>query len=158
MEKMLPIRPRVSTQRSTMNFAIVASQYNIDFTQSLVDAAFKEISALEADARIDLVWVPGTYELPLIVKNIAARNAYSAITAFGVLIEGKTLHAELIARSVTDALLRIALDHNVPVIDGVVIGTKALAKTRCCGTEKNRGTEAARAAVAMARTMKNLNQ
>ena len=157
MEKMLPIRPRASVLRSTMQFAIVASQYNIDFAQSLVDAAHNEISALEADAKIDLVWAPGTFELPLVIKTLAARNTYSAIVAFGVLIQGKTLHAELVARAVTDALVRIALDHDVPVIDGVVIGTKALAKTRCVGTEKNRGVEAARAAVTMARTMKTLH-
>jgi len=139
-----------------MQFAIVASQYNLDFTQSLVDAAYAEISALEPDAKVDLVWVPGTFELPLIAQTLAARNTYAAITTFGVLLKGKTLHAELIARSVTDALLRISLTYGVPVIDGVVIGTAALAKERCCDEEKNRGIEAARAAVAMARTMKTL--
>ena len=80
------------------------------------------------------------------------------ILALGVVLQGETAHAELIARSVTAALMNLALEFRVPVIHEVLLLKNVeQAKARCLGPELNRGIEAARAAVAIARTVKQFS-
>lgn len=154
--KTAPLRPR-SVFRSHCEFAIVASQYNVELTQSLVDHAYREIEALEHGAHIQLIWAPGTFEIPVLVKVLAMQAHHDAILTFGVVLEGQTSHAHLIGQSVTHALQSIAVETGIPVIDGIVMaGDLSVARTRCTDAEKNRGIEAARAAISVARTIKEL--
>ena len=96
--------------------------------------------------------VPGAFEIPLVVQEVAARGGIDAIIALGVIIEGETAHAALIARTVTDSLQRIALTQRLPVIHEVLlVKNEEQARARCLGPEFNRGMEAARVAVRMAR-------
>jgi 6,7-dimethyl-8-ribityllumazine synthase len=82
---------------------------------------------------------------------LARQKRADAILALGVILHGKTDHAELVARSVTDALQRIAIEDGVPIIDAVLsLKSETQARERCLDEEMNRGTEAARAAVHMA--------
>ncbi|HEY5704702.1 MAG TPA: 6,7-dimethyl-8-ribityllumazine synthase [Terrimicrobiaceae bacterium] len=156
MSKTPFIRPRITTKASH-SFAIVASQYNNSYVQPLVDSASAEINDLEPGAHVFVVRVPGSFEIPLAVKLAAVRQ-FDAIVALGVILQGETAHAELIARSVTGALLNLALEFRVPVIHEVLLlDNEEQAKARCLGTKLNRGIEAARAAVAMARTVKDLS-
>jgi len=153
MSKMLPVRPRQAT-KAMLSFAIVASQYNSEFVQPLVDHAKKELGVLEPGASITVIQVPGAFEIPLLAKAAAESHRYQAILALGVILEGATAHADLIARGVTQALLEISLSHRLPVIHGVLLlQNEDQARERCMGKDLNRGTEAARAAVATARTI-----
>lgn len=153
MSKLLPVRPRQTT-KAALSFAIIASQYNAEYVQALVDHASKELLALEPGAAITVIHVPGAFEIPLLAKAAAESHLYQAILALGVILEGQTSHADLIARGVTQALLEISLSHRLPVIHGVLLlGNEEQARTRCMGRELNRGTEAARAAVATARAL-----
>ena len=152
------IRPR-SIFNSHCDFAIISSQYNLDLTQALVDAAFQEIEALEHGAKISLVWAPGTFEIPVLAKFLASCANHDAIIAIGVILEGETSHAKLIAHSVTHALQNVAVETGVPVIDGIVAGSDYdVVRARCLETEKNRGIEAARAAISVARTIRELRK
>ncbi|GAB4169267.1 MAG: 6,7-dimethyl-8-ribityllumazine synthase [Terrimicrobiaceae bacterium] len=154
--KTAPRRPR-SAFRSHCEFAIVASQYNVELTQSLVDHAYQEIEALEHGAQIQLHWAPGTFEIPVLAKVLAMQAHYDAILTFGVVIEGQTSHAQMIGQSVTQALQHIAIETGIPVIDGIIMTDDfSMARSRCMDAEKNRGVEAARAAISVARTMKSL--
>jgi 6,7-dimethyl-8-ribityllumazine synthase len=152
------IRPRTA-KKSGLSFAIVASQYNNIYVQPLVDSATSEINELEPGANVQLVRVPGSFEIPLGVKLVAMQKKFDAILALGVVLQGETAHADLIARSVTAALMNLALEFNVPVIHEVLLlKNEEQAKARCLGTELNRGIEAARAGVSIARTVSDLTQ
>jgi 6,7-dimethyl-8-ribityllumazine synthase len=101
--------------------------------------------------------VPGAFEIPLVVQEIAMRGGIDAIIALGVIIEGETQHAALISAAVTDALLRIALAHRIPVIHEVLLlKNEEQARVRCLEVELNRGIEAARVAVRMAQVFSDL--
>jgi 6,7-dimethyl-8-ribityllumazine synthase len=151
------IRPRTA-KKSGLSFVIVASQYNNTYVQPLVDSASSEINELEPGASVQLLRVPGSFEIPLGVKLMALQNKFDAILALGVILQGETAHADLIARSVTAALMNLALEFRVPVIHEVLLlQNEEQAKARCLGTKLNRGIEAARAAVSIARTVSDLS-
>jgi 6,7-dimethyl-8-ribityllumazine synthase len=157
MAKTSLIRPRVASNGS-LRFGIVASQYNNTYVQPLVEFATAEIHELEPGCEVSLVRVPGSFEIPLAVKLVAMQKRCHVILALGVILQGETAHAELIARSVSNALMNIALEFTVPVIHEVLLlKNEQQAKARCLGKELNRGVEAARAAVAMARTTRQLS-
>lgn len=153
MSNAFPPRLRAPSS-SPASYAIVASKFNEVFVQSLVDNAHSELSALEPKANIVLIWTPGAFEIPLFVQAAAELKRFQAIIALGVILEGETLHAHLIAEAVSRALLEISLKHKLPVLHGVLLlKDEAQAKARCMGTEHNRGVEAARAAVSAARKL-----
>ena len=138
-------------------FAIVASEFNSEYVDALVDHASAELSSLAAAAQIALYRVPGAFEIPVVARELALRKAADAILALGVIIRGQTEHAENLARSVTDALQQIAVTHGVPVINAVLsLENDEQAVERCKGDRINRGTEAARAAVQIAALMADL--
>jgi 6,7-dimethyl-8-ribityllumazine synthase len=148
MSSILPSRPRIASQR--LNFAIVAGQYNSEFVNGLVSHARAELVEISPQFTITVYEVPGAFEIPLAVDEVAARGRMDAIIALGVIIEGETAHAALIGQTVTDSLQRIALNRKIPVIHEVLLVKNAeQARVRCLGEEINRGTEAARVAARM---------
>ena len=152
-----PRRPRIAKARR--KFYIVASQFNAQFVQGLADHARQELRALAPDATISLHRVPGAFEIPVVVRELAAQEQVDAIIACGVIMQGKTDHAQNLSRSVTDALQRIAVNHGVPVINVVLsFDNETQARERCLENKINRGTEAARAAVGIARVMSKLRE
>jgi 6,7-dimethyl-8-ribityllumazine synthase len=138
-------------------FSIVASLFNEQYVQGLIDHAGAELKSLAPHATVSLHRVPGAFEIPVVVRELALQKKADAILALGVILQGKTSHAENLARSVTDALQQIALEHGIPVINAVLsLETEAQAQERCLGSTINRGTEAARAAVEVANVMGEL--
>jgi 6,7-dimethyl-8-ribityllumazine synthase len=165
MSTAIPPRPRqvgVSHQRqlaTKRRYAIIASQYNSEYVQGLVDHAVRELRALVPSAQVDLHQVPGAFEIPVIVRELARQHRADAILALAVILQGKTGHAEHLSRSVTDALQRIAVENGVPIINAVLtLKTETQARERCLEEEMNRGTEAARAAVHMGNLMTDLKE
>lgn len=150
MLKRLPAGRSVD-RRPKFRFAIVASDYNAMFVNGLVAAAQREIASALPAATVVVHRVPGAFEIPLVVQEVATRpSSVDAIIAFGVILQGKTAHADLIAATVTEALMRISLETRLPVVHGVLHGTAAQARVRCLQPRANRGTEAARTAMRMA--------
>ena len=155
MSKAAPSRPRISGRKQ--HFAIVASLFNRLYVQGLVDHAVKELRTLSPSANISIHQVPGAFEIPVVVREIALKKDTQAILALGVILQGKTSHADHLARSVTDALQKIAIDHGVPIINAVLsLETETQARERCLGSKINRGTEAARAAVTVGEVLDDL--
>jgi len=139
------------------HFPIVASQFNASYVQGLIDHATAELRALIPGATTSLLQVPGAFEIPLVVRELALQKRGDAIIAIGVILKGKTDHAENLSRSVTDALQRIAVSHGVPVINAVLsFDDEDQARERCLENEINRGTEAARAAVEISNVISKL--
>jgi 6,7-dimethyl-8-ribityllumazine synthase len=152
MANVLPSRPRMSGPRR--NFAIAASQYHATYVNGLIDHFKAEIEVISPGSTVDVFNVPGAFEVPLAVEELARRGGYEAIIAFGVIIEGATAHASLIGSAVTDALMRVGLNHRIPVIHEVLlVKSDEQARVRCLEDEINRGTEAARVAARMANTI-----
>ena len=140
-------------------FMIVASRFNTEFVKGLVDHTSAELHALAPTATISLQRVPGAFEIPVVVRELAVQEKANVIIACGVILKGETNHAENLSRSVTDALQRIAVDHGVPVINAVLsFDDEDQARERCLENEINRGTEAARAAVDIANVMSELRK
>jgi 6,7-dimethyl-8-ribityllumazine synthase len=156
MSNAIPPRPRLTTSIKRQ-FAIVASQYNAAYVQGLIDHATAELRSLAANSRISLLQVPGAFEIPIVVQELAAQKRADVIIALAVILEGQTRHAEHLGRSVTDGLQRIALQYGIPVINAVLnLDSEDQAQARCLDHEVNRGTEAARAAVQIATVMSGL--
>jgi len=136
-----------STRSSKFRFALVVSEYNRDYTDALLASAQKALDGYD----LKIIRVPGAYEIPLQVQRLARTKRYDAIIALGVVWQGKTHHAQEILRAVTDALMRVSLDTDVPVLHHVVsVKTETEARARCMGVRFNRGREAAKAALALA--------
>ena len=153
------ISPRPRLVGGRHNFAIVASQFNAPYVQGLVDHAMEELRRLVPNGRTSMHQVPGAFEIPIVVRELAARKKADAIIAVGVILKGQTDHAANLSRSVTDALQRIALQYGVPVINAVLtLDTESQAQERCLEERINRGTEAARAAVGIANVMTDLRE
>lgn len=153
MSNLAPQRPRGAfTARRT--FAIVASQYNQEYVQGLIDAVRDELALICPKSTVSLVEVPGAFEIPVVLQEIALKGGVDVIIALGVIIKGQTDHAELIGRTITDSLQNIALRFRIPVIHEVLlVDSEEHARARTLGVEQNRGTEAARAAVQVAQVM-----
>jgi 6,7-dimethyl-8-ribityllumazine synthase len=148
------------------SFVIVASQYNARYVDSMLRAAKAELKRAGARA-IEVVRVPGAYEIPVVAARIArlsstphvTRNSQhapplAAILCLGVILRGETTHAAHIGEAVSRALMEIQVRYEVPVIHEVLLlENEAQARARCLGTKHNRGTEAAQTALAMARLM-----
>ena len=155
MSKAAPSRPRGDKRKRT--FCIVASRFNPQHVDGLVDHAREELRALAPDAAISLHRVPGSFEIPVVVRELASHDKADAIIACGVILQGETNHAQNLSRSVTDALQRIAVEHSVPVINVVLsFDNEAQARARCIENKINRGTEASRAAIEIANVLSEL--
>ncbi len=152
MSSILPARPRSTGKRRA--FAIVAGQYHPELVGGLIDHATRELQAISPGFGVTVYEVPGAFEIPLAVSEVAARGGVDAIIALGVIIEGQTAHASLIAQTVTASLQQIALTSRIPVIHEVLsVKNEEQARARCLAEELNRGTEAARVAVRMAEVL-----
>jgi 6,7-dimethyl-8-ribityllumazine synthase len=138
-------------------FVIVASQYNHEYVDSMVQAAVRELKAAKA-AQIRVVRVPGAYEIPVVARRLAGTTpSVSAILCLGVILRGETTHAQFIGEAVSQALMQIQLEHQVPVIHEVLLlENREQARLRCLDKKHNRGAEAAQTALAMAKVMASL--
>jgi 6,7-dimethyl-8-ribityllumazine synthase len=157
MSSILPPRPR--HLGSKVRICIVASKYNEQFTDALVENAIDELSELMPQSRVDLIRVPGAFEIPVTVANVLSREAPVCVIALGLIIRGATAHADLVAESVTSSLQQLAISHRVPVIHEVLlVDDEKQAYARCIGANINRGREAARAATSMIDVFQELDR
>ncbi len=132
--------------------AIVASKFNETITRALVDGA------LDACVRhgvafddIDVIWVPGAWELPLAVRRAMASERYEAIVALGAVIRGDTPHFDFVAGEASRGLAKASIDSDIPLGFGLLTcDTMEQALARCGGEHGNKGWDAALAALEMA--------
>lgn len=155
MSTALSPRPRIV--RDKRHFTLVASQFNARYVQGLVNHATEELRSLAPGAVLTLHQVPGAFEIPIVVREVAVQKTADAIIAIGVILKGSTTHAEHLSHSVTNALQQIAIEYGVPVINAVLgMENEEQARERCLEKRINRGIEAARAAVEISSVMSDL--
>ena len=152
-------------------FAIVAAQYNGQYVDAMLEAAKAELDHAGAKA-VQVVRVPGAYEIPVVAARLAragragaslklrsprGERPFCAIICLGVILRGETVHAAHIGEAVSRALMEIQLRNGVPVIHEVLLlENEEQARVRCLGQQHNRGREAAQTALAMAQVMAQL--
>lgn len=139
-------------------FAIIASRWNPRITDALVAGARRTFAEHGvAEDAIDVVRVPGAWEIPLAAARIGARGHHIAIVALGCVVRGDTRHYEHVADRCADGLMRVQLDFGLPVTNGVLAVEDQLdAEHRAGGTHGNKGEECALVAIEMASLMGRL--
>jgi len=133
-------------------YAILASRWNPRITDTLVDGARKAFIENGVPAEnVDVIRVPGAWELPMAAAQATDRGGYVALVALGCVVRGDTRHFEQVADECARGLMRVALDGGVPVANGVLaVDEYAHAEARAGGSHGNKGEEAALVAIEMA--------
>ncbi|HEY3263854.1 MAG TPA: 6,7-dimethyl-8-ribityllumazine synthase [Actinomycetota bacterium] len=138
--------------------AIAASRFNELVVTRLVDgatAALRRDGVIEDD--LDVVWVPGAFELPMVARALAATHAYDAVVCLGAVIRGETPHFEVVAAQAAEGIRRAGEETGVPVMFGVLTtNTLEQAMDRAGGAHGNKGWDAAIAALEMASVLERL--
>jgi 6,7-dimethyl-8-ribityllumazine synthase len=140
-------------------FAIVASRWNPRIVEALVEGARRAFDAHGVPgAAVEVVRVPGAWEIPLAAARVAAAGRHAGIVALGCVVRGDTRHYEHVADGCAQGLMRVALDHRVPVGNGVLaVELHADAQARAGGAHGNKGEEVALAVIEMADLMLKLD-
>jgi 6,7-dimethyl-8-ribityllumazine synthase len=138
--------------RTFNRFAIVAARYNAAIVDALLTGALDAFRRQGVgEDRVDVVKVPGSFELPLVAQEMAKTEMYTAVVCLGCVIRGDTDHYEYVCRAATDGILQVGLSTGVPVIFGVLTcETMDQAVDRAGGKAGNKGAEAAATAMEMA--------
>jgi len=145
-------------QAKGLKFCIVISRFNEFITGKLLDGAKDALirhGAREED--IDIVKVPGSFEIPLIAKKMAAKETYNAVVCLGTVIRGATPHFDYISAEVSKGIATVSMETGVPVAFGVLTCDTIEQAIERAGTKSgNKGWDAALTAIEMARLLKNL--
>ncbi len=141
-------------------FAIVVSRFNDMITGRLMDGALDTLRrhGVDIDARVEVVWVPGAYELPLIASKLASSGRFDAVLALACVIRGGTPHFDYVAGEVAKGVSQASASTGVPVAFGVLTTDSIEQAIERAGTKMgNKGAEAAMAALEMVSLLKKLD-
>lgn len=147
-------------QASGKKVALVAGRFNAFITKNLVEGAVDTLVRHGIDdAAITLVWAPGAFEIPLVVKRVAATGTYDAIIALGCVIRGGTPHFDYVAGEAAKGIGQLSLQSNIPILFGVLTTDSIEQAIERAGTKAgNKGAEAAMAALEMMSLMEQLDR
>ena len=154
-----PAPRHVLADRSS-HYAVVAARFNEAISRRLVDGALHAFATAKvAEDRVEVHWVPGSFELPQAAMHLAATGRYAGIVCVGVVIRGQTPHFEHVAREAASGIRDVALSTGVPTGFGVVTTfDEEQAWARAGGSVGNRGEEAAAAVIEMAAFVQHVTQ
>lgn len=132
-------------------FGIVASRFNDFITKKLLEACVDTLTRHGAkETEIEVAWVPGSFEIPLVAKKMATSKRYDAVICLGTVIRGETPHFDYIAAEAAKGVARVALDSSVPTIFGIITADNIEQAINRAGTkEGNKGKDAALVAIEM---------
>lgn len=141
-----------------LKFGIVVGRFNEFISSKLLGGAIDALKRHEAgEDDIDMVWAPGSYEIPLLAKKMAKSGKYDAVICLGAVIRGATPHFDFVANEVAKGVAMVGLETEVPVIFGVLTTDSIEQAIERAGTKSgNKGFDAGMAAIEMANLMKNL--
>jgi 6,7-dimethyl-8-ribityllumazine synthase len=138
--------------------AIVAARFNEGITRKLVDGAVAGLTALGVRGdEIDVAWVPGAFEIPLVARGLARSGRFDGVICLGAVIRGETAHFDLVANESARGVADAARDTGIPVIFEVLaVESLAQAEDRAGGAHGNKGWEAAEAVLSMVSLLEEL--
>ncbi len=141
-----------------LKFGLIAGRFNEFITNKLLSGALDSLSrhgVLEQD--IEVAWVPGAFEIPLVASRMASTMKYDAVICLGAVIRGATPHFDYVASEVTKGVAKVGLDSGVPTIFGVITSDTIEQAIERAGTKAgNKGWDAAVTAIEMANLIKNM--
>ena len=142
------------------SFGIVASRFNGFVVKALLDGALDAIRRHGGDAgAVDVAWVPGSYEIPVVAREMALSGRYDAVICLGAVIRGATAHFDYVAGGAANGISSVALETAIPVIFGVITTETIEQAIERAGTKMgNKGFEAAASAIEMADLMPKLRK
>jgi 6,7-dimethyl-8-ribityllumazine synthase len=145
-------------QAKGLRFAIIVSRFNDFITNKLLDGAVDALLRHGAtEQNIEIVKVPGSFEIPLTAKKIAKKKTYDAIICLGTIIRGATPHFEYIASEAAKGIATVSLETEIPVTFGVITADTIEQAVERAGTKSgNKGWDAAIVAIEMAQLLKKL--
>ena len=143
-----------------LSVAIVVSRFNELISSRLLDGAKDALMRHDVSGNsIEISWVPGAWELPLIAKELALTGKYDAIIALGAVIRGDTPHFDYVAAEMSKGLANVGLEHRIPIAFGVLTcDTLDQALIRAGSKAGNKGAECATVAIEMANLLKNIRR
>ena len=141
-----------------LRFAIAASRFNEFITSKLLEGALDMLRRHgAAEDSVDVVWVPGAFEIPLAAKKLAASGKYDAVICVGAVIRGATSHYDYVCNEVSKGVAQAGFSTGVPVIFGVVTTENIEQAVERAGTKAgNKGADGAMAAMEMANLLKKI--
>ncbi len=142
-----------------LKFGIVVSRFNEFITNKLLEGAQDALLRHDVSPEdIDIAWVPGAFEIPLVARELAQTKRYHAIICLGAVIRGATPHFEYVAAEVSKGIAKVGLETGLPVIYGVITADTLEQAIERAGTKAgNRGFDAAADAIEMANLLKNIS-
>ena len=141
-----------------LKFGVVISRFNEFITQKLLGGAQDALLRHGVNQEdIDIAWVPGSFEIPLIAQKLALTKRYDAIICLGTVIRGGTPHFEYVATEVAKGIAKVSLDNGLPVAFGIITADTLEQAIERAGTKMgNRGFDAAISAIEMANLVKGI--
>ncbi len=141
---------------SPARIALIVSRFNPDITEKLLEGALARMRELSLTHE-RIIWVPGAVEIPLMAQHLARTNHYHAIIALGAVIRGETTHYDYVCQQVSTGCQKVALDHHIPVIFGVLTTeNEQQAQERVGGAYGHKGCDAVDAAYQMISLLRQL--
>lgn len=145
-------------QAKGLKFGIIVSRFNDFITSKLLDGALDALRRHGADEKdIEVVKVPGSFEIPLVAKKLAAKGTYSAVICLGTVIRGATPHFEYVSAEVSKGIASASMETGIPIAFGIITSDTIEQAVERAGTKSgNKGWDAAITAIEMAQVMKKL--
>ena len=139
-------------------FGIVVSRFNEFLSSKLLEGAIDTLKQHGAqDNSIDIVWVPGSFEIPVIAQKVAKSKKYDSVICLGAVIRGETPHFDYIASEVAKGVSRVSLDTGVPCVFGIITADNLEQAIERTGTKHgNKGRDAALSAIEMANLLEKI--
>ena len=150
------------TNASTLNVGIVIARFNDLITNKILSGCLDclkrhGLDTSELSNQVDIVWVPGSFELPIAAKTLMKKKSYDVVIALGAVIRGETSHYDVVISEASKGISQVSYDNNVPIIFGVLTTDTMQQALERAGIKNNLGWNYALQAIEMGSLIKNIN-
>ena len=150
------------TNASTLNVGIVIARFNDLITNKILSGCLDclnrhGLDTSELSNQVDIVWVPGSFELPIAAKTLMKKRSFDVVIALGAVIRGETSHYDVVISEASKGISQVSYENNVPIIFGVLTTDSMQQALERAGIKNNLGWNYALQAIEMGSLIKNLN-
>ena len=150
------------TNASTLKVGIVIARFNDLITNKILSGCLDclkrhGLDTSELSNQVDIVWVPGSFELPIAAKTLMKKRSYDVVIALGAVIRGETSHYDVVISEASKGISQVSYEHNLPIIFGVLTTDTMQQALERAGIKNNLGWNYALQAIEMGSLIKNLN-